>query len=299
MPTVLVVDDTAVDRTLAGRLLEKSPGMRALYADGGKLALQLLETESPDVIVTDLQMPEMDGFQLLTAIQRSHGEVPVVLMTAHGSEDIATQALEHGAASFVPKAELADLLVDTVRQILALSGPEPQYSRLVAGTRRAEFEFELENDVELIEPLVEWLQQIATSLGLVSGTRRLRLGVALEHALHNAMFRGNLEIARGESAVPDLAVLQQRLSDPSYAGRRVHVQATLTRGEARFTIADQGPGFDTAQVPLSGSLSSWTHPGRGLILMTSFFDDVQFNAVGNQVTLLHKAVAGDSATGQK
>lgn len=292
MPTVLVVDDTAVDRTLAGRLLEKSPGMHALYADSGRQALQLLETECPDVVVTDLQMPEMDGFQLLTAIQQTHGEIPVVLMTAHGSEDIASQALEHGAASFVPKAELADLLVDTVRQILALSGAEPQYSRLVAGTRLATFEFELENDVELIEPLVDWLQQIATSLGLVAGTRRLRLGVALEHALHNAMFRGNLEMPRGESAVPDPTVLRQRLSDPHYAGRRVHVQAMLSRTEAHFTITDQGPGFDTAQVPQAGSLASWTHPGRGLILMTSFFDEVQFNAAGNQVTLLHKAVVG-------
>ena len=294
MPTVLVVDDTAVDRTLAGRLLEKSPGMRSLYADSGRQALQLLETESPDVIVTDLQMPEMDGFQLLTEIQQSYGEIPVVLMTAHGSEDIASQALEHGAASFVPKAELADLLVDTVRQILALAGDGSQYSRLIEGTRRAEFEFELENDVELIEPLVEWLQQIAASLGLVSGTRRLKLGVALEHALHNAMFRGNLEVPRGETPVPDPQLLQRRMTDPHYAGRRVRVEAQLSRASGRFVITDQGPGFDTTQVPQAGNLAHWKHPGRGLILMTSFFDEVTFNAAGNQVTLLFSSGSSSS-----
>jgi DNA-binding NtrC family response regulator len=115
----LVVDDTAVDRKLAGRLLEKAPGIQVLYADGGQAALELLQSECVDLIVTDLQMPDMDGLQLLTAIQEHSSEIPVVLMTAHGSEDIASLALEHGAVSFVPKAHLADLLADTVVQILA------------------------------------------------------------------------------------------------------------------------------------------------------------------------------------
>jgi len=288
MPTVLVVDDTAVDRKLAGRLLEKSADIRVIYADGGKQALELLATECIDLIVTDLQMPDMDGLQLLTAVVENYSEIPVVLMTANGSEDIASLALEHGAASFVPKSELADLLADTAMQILALSNSEHQYHRLIACSTRAEFEFDLENDVELIEPLVELLQQIATSMRVVERTRRVRLGVALEHALHNAMFRGNLEIPRGSTGAPDLALLQQRLSDAGYRDRKVHVLARVTRDEAVFVITDQGPGFDTSTIPQPGDPGSLTQGGRGLVLMRTFFSEIRFNDCGNQVTLIQR-----------
>ena len=104
MSTVLVVDDTAVDRKLASRLLEKSGVLRVLDADGGQRALEIIAEQLPDVVVTDLQMPEMDGLQLVTAVQERFPEIPVVLMTAHGSEDNAALALEHGAVSFVPKS---------------------------------------------------------------------------------------------------------------------------------------------------------------------------------------------------
>ena len=95
MSTVLVVDDTAVDRKLASRLLEKSGVLRVLDADGGQRALEIIAEQLPDVVVTDLQMPEMDGLQLVTAVQERFPEIPVVLMTAHGSEDNAALALEH------------------------------------------------------------------------------------------------------------------------------------------------------------------------------------------------------------
>lgn len=290
MPTVMVVDDTAVDRKLAGRLLEKTGNIRVIYAEGGRQALELLATECPDLIVTDLQMPDIDGLQLLTAIEENYSEIPVVLMTAHGSEDIASLALEHGAASFVPKAELADLLSDTVIQILALTNSDHQYHRLIACSTRTEFEFELENDVELIEPLVELLQQIVTSMRIVTGTRRVRLGVALEHALHNAMFRGNLEVPRGHTSAPDMTLLKQRLTDAHYRDRKVHVLARITRGEATFVITDQGPGFDTSTVPQPGDPESLTHGGRGLVLMGTFFSEMHFNPVGNQVTLIQRRV---------
>lgn len=291
MPTVLVVDDTAVDRKLAGRLLEKSPNIRVIYAEGGKQALEFLATEAPDLVVTDLQMPDMDGLQLLTAIEESFSEVPVVLMTAHGSEDIASLALEHGAASFVPKSELAELLSDTVVQILALTHSDHQYHRLISCSQRTEFEFELENDVELIEPLVELLQQVAASMKVVSGTRRVRLGVALEHAVHNAMFRGNLEIPRGTTGAPDYELLQRRLNERPFSDRRVTVLAKITRELAEFVIRDQGPGFDITTVPQAGDPESLTHGGRGLVLMKTFFSEVRFNAAGNEVTLLQRRAA--------
>src|SRR5262249_51241466 len=101
--TVLVVDDSLVDRHLAGGIIEKMPGWKALYATNGAEGLEAIEGKPPDVVLTDMLMPEMDGLQLVEAIRSQHPLIPVILMTAHGSEDIAIQALRKGAASYVPK----------------------------------------------------------------------------------------------------------------------------------------------------------------------------------------------------
>ena len=99
MPTVLVVDDAAVDRKLAGGLLERSPNLQVSYAENGNDALSQIKHQAPDLVLTDLQMPDIDGLQLVTSIGQDHPNIPVVLMTAHGSEVVAAQALANGAAS--------------------------------------------------------------------------------------------------------------------------------------------------------------------------------------------------------
>src|SRR5687768_17320524 len=101
MAVVLVVDDSPVDRTRAGGLLKKRPGLIPVYASNGREALALIAEKAPDIVVSDLQMPEMDGLELVEAIRRQFAALPVILMTAHGSEETAVQALQKGAASYV------------------------------------------------------------------------------------------------------------------------------------------------------------------------------------------------------
>ena len=107
--TLLIVDDSAMDRRLAGAIVEKIDGWRTLFASDGKEALETLKHQTPDVVLTDMLMPEMDGLELVRAIGLKHSLVPVILMTAHGSEDLAIQALRNGAASYVPKKCLAPI----------------------------------------------------------------------------------------------------------------------------------------------------------------------------------------------
>src|SRR4051812_38910940 len=101
--TVLVVDDSAMDRHLAGAIIQKMEGWHADFAGNGVEALAMLEQKKADVVLTDMLMPEMDGLQLVQAVRTKYPLIPVILMTAHGSEDIAIQALQKGAASYVPK----------------------------------------------------------------------------------------------------------------------------------------------------------------------------------------------------
>src|SRR5262245_46805661 len=129
---VLIVDDSSMDRHLAGAIVQKMEGWQPLFASGGPEALGMLAPSPPEVVLTDMLMPEMDGLQLVQAIRSKYPLVPVILMTAHGSEDIAIQALQKGAASYVPKKGLARDLAETLEQILSATKTRQQEARLLA-----------------------------------------------------------------------------------------------------------------------------------------------------------------------
>ena len=69
MPTVLIVDDSAMDRRLAGGLLERNENWKISYASNAEEALEFFRKEPPDIVLTDLRMPDMDGFALLESIK--------------------------------------------------------------------------------------------------------------------------------------------------------------------------------------------------------------------------------------
>src|SRR5689334_10714278 len=100
---ILIVDDSPVDAQVAALLVRKQLGLRAVFAADGVEALEVLAREAPAVVLTDLQMPKLDGLGLVSRLNRDHPRIPVILMTARGSESIALEALQSGAASYVPK----------------------------------------------------------------------------------------------------------------------------------------------------------------------------------------------------
>lgn len=287
MAVVLVVDDTAVDRRLAGGLLEKSGNMEVAYANNGVEALNFIGDQKPDLVLTDLQMPDIDGLKLVTTITDEYPGLPVVLMTAHGSENAAAQALANGAACYVPKSELADELLPTVSQILSTLDADQRYRKLIQCSTKTHFEFELGNDPSLVEPFIDLVQQVVGSMDLFDWATRVRLGVVLEHALNNAIFRGNLELKRNSADIMDPQVVQQRLQEEPYQSRKVFVSALVTHRLAEFVIRDEGPGFDKSLIPDEADPESFREgAGRGLVLIKSFMDSVSFNESGNQITFV-------------
>jgi CheY-like chemotaxis protein len=289
MTTVLIVDDAEMDRRLAGRLLEEDDQIHLAFANNGEEALLRVAQEPPDVVVTDLQMPQMDGLTLVTQLRLHYPKTAVVLMTAHGSELIAAQALEQGAASYVPKDQLAEKLLDTVQDIAALAQADRTYERLIDCSRSTQFEFELENDPELVKPLVALVQQMVAGMGLWDATGQLQLGVALEQAVLNSIFHGNLELSsdmlRQAGATRD-ALIAQRRAEPPYRDRKVFVHVLVSREEARMVVRDQGAGFPVEKIFPTEGVDQVGR--RGLVLMRSFTDSVQFNASGNEVTLVKR-----------
>jgi CheY-like chemotaxis protein/anti-sigma regulatory factor (Ser/Thr protein kinase) len=292
MTTVLVVDDSAVDRRLVGGLLEKDAELKVRYAVDGADAQTAMSRGPVDLVVTDLVMPGMDGLQLVAAIRITTPHIPVILMTSKGSEEIAVRALQEGAASYVPKRVLAQDLLDMVHRVLALSGRQRCHSRLLGRMSRNHCAFVLENDSALISTLVAYLQDSVLQMGLCDDAQCTRIGVALEEALVNALYHGNLEVGselRGEEDNAFYRVAAERNRQAPYRDRRIHVEAALSRDEAVFTIRDEGPGFDPSRLPDPTDPESLERvSGRGLLLMRAFMDEVTYNRTGNQVTLIKR-----------
>ncbi len=104
--SVLVVDDSAVMRRLVGRIVDSAPGLRlADKAMNGRFALQKLDTADPDVIVLDIEMPEMNGIEFLKERKRRGITIPVVVLSsiAKKGAQVTMEALSLGASDFVTK----------------------------------------------------------------------------------------------------------------------------------------------------------------------------------------------------
>jgi len=292
MTTVLVVDDSAVDRRLVGGLLQQSGDMKVLYASDGLDALASFDREPADIVVSDVMMPEMDGLAFVGAMRVKHPLVPVILMTSLGNEEMAVQALQAGAASYVPKRKLAQQLVDTVRKVAAVSGQQRGQMRLMECIIRSEYTFILNNDYTLFRPLVSYLQESVTCVGLSDDADRTRLGVALEEALANALFHGNLEVSstlKDESDQAYFALVEERRRTKPYCDRQIFVDARVSRNEAIFVIRDEGLGFDPTALPDPTDPANLERvSGRGILLMRTFMDEVNFSNLGNQVTLVKR-----------
>jgi CheY-like chemotaxis protein/anti-sigma regulatory factor (Ser/Thr protein kinase) len=290
--TVLVVDDSPVDRRVAGRVIEKRKQWRVIYAANGLEALEVIGRDRPDAVVTDLQMPGMDGLSLVTAVREQYSTVPVILMTGQGSEKIAVAALRAGAASYVAKRVMASDLGPAIEQVLNASQTDDGQTRLLKTLRRRTSHYVLDNDPSVVSALVAVLQQEVTALGICDATAVTRVGIALEEALLNAIYHGNLGISSELKAVNEHAFHAEaaaRRGLSPYRDRRVRVTAKLTPDRATFAIADEGDGFDITKLPDPTDPEYFDRPsGRGILLIRAFMDDVRYNATGNRVTLIKK-----------
>jgi two-component system response regulator AtoC len=131
MSRVLVVDDDASLRfTLEAVLSDEGLGVET--ADGGASGVAAFEARGADVVLTDLAMPEVDGMQVLARLRALDPSVPVLMLTAHGSERLAVAAMKAGAHDYLPKPFDPDELVLSVKRAIETRELRLQNARLRA-----------------------------------------------------------------------------------------------------------------------------------------------------------------------
>ena len=119
MESVLIVDDEKNYPLIIGAVLEEE-GFEAFTANSGREALEILENTDVDLVLTDMKMPSMDGMELLENIKVNDPDLPVIMMTAHGTVDKAVEAMQKGAYSYILKPFDNDRMIIYVKKAVAM-----------------------------------------------------------------------------------------------------------------------------------------------------------------------------------
>lgn len=122
--SILVVDDDISLREALQDTLELA-GYDVLTADNGRTALTMIENVQPAMIISDVQMPKMDGHQLLKQVNRNYADIPMLLMTAYGTIDKAISAMKDGAKDYLLKPFEPEVLITTISKYIG-SSSQPQ-----------------------------------------------------------------------------------------------------------------------------------------------------------------------------
>jgi DNA-binding NtrC family response regulator len=150
MPTVLIVDDEKNIRATLSRGL-RLDGFRTQEAENGADALRALEDGGIDLVLLDVQMPEMDGLTLLAAMRERRLDVPAIVLTAHGSIERAVQAVKLGAYDFIEKPPSIERILVAARNAL-------DRERLVRENLRLSEESGLDSSILGSSPAVDELR---------------------------------------------------------------------------------------------------------------------------------------------
>ena len=119
MTTALVIEDSPT-QSLHLQILLEQKGLGVLIANDGETGLDLAQEYKPDIIILELQMPGMNGFEVCERLKDSPqtSDIPVILLTRHDDQEAVSQGLRLGAVDFIPKDAFADVvLLETLRQM--------------------------------------------------------------------------------------------------------------------------------------------------------------------------------------
>lgn len=292
LPVLMIVGDPNRLNVAREALVEFELGWEVVFAETNYHAHDIPAVRAVDVILIDLADPHVDGVDLTESLTRHFPHVPVVLMSAPYGVNVALEAVRKGAVNHFPRDLLDSEPTAVLETLRAAAGDGQRRRRTARCVDNLYYEFTLPNDRAAVPGVVRRLGEGAVEVGLCDPPGAVRVGVALEEAIVNAIVHGNLEVSSAFSQEDEPRFgreIEARRTQTPFRDRRVKVTARVSRSEGVFVVQDDGPGFDVARVPdPTDPTRLMMVGGRGILLMRSFMTAVHFNETGNRVTLVKR-----------
>ncbi len=269
---ILIVDDEVNARTALGELLREEGYSVEIAADGFK-ALPKLDEFSPDLVLTDLKMPGMDGIELMRKVHGQEPERVVVVMTAFGAVDTAVRAMREGAADYLTKPINVEELVLVLERVL-----ERRRLRAEAGLLHARLasRYRIHSIIgssPAMQPVFDAILQVAPSRASVLITGESGTGKELiAAAIHEHSPRASGPFVKLHCA----ALAETLLESELFGHERGSFTGAAARRDGRFQQADGGTLF----LDEIGDISAATQ-----VKLLRFLQEHEFERVGGNQTI--------------
>ncbi|MBN2532304.1 MAG: response regulator [Spirochaetales bacterium] len=287
---ILVVDDEEILRNLIVKFMKKE-GYEPIEASDGKSAIELYRITNPQVVLSDVRMPGMDGITLLQKVKSIDPQAIFILMTGYGDEETVLEALRAGATNFFKKPfnfkEVSDVINSVIRHKMMID-VSPFYSEsLVEETKKFEIVTENANILPVINQIGIHLKNLFPESDIIN------LKIGIEEMITNAIEHGNLRITFDEKSDALTKgrlgkLIRERMKENNNGEKKVYVQSKLSSTELEIVIIDEGEGFNWRTLPDPEDDNFLNYHGRGIFLTRIFYDQVLFNEEGNQVTIIKR-----------
>ena len=239
MDTILIVDDEKNYLLVLGAVLEEE-GYEVLTTLSGPEALGICKTSDIDLVLSDMKMPEMDGIELLEQIKKSDPDLPVIMMTAHGSVDKAVEAMQKGAYSYILKPFDNERLILYVKKAIAMYQVVKENRRLRDAVVS---QYRFGNIIGKSKPMrdvFETIQKVAPSGAtiLIEGDSGTGKELVAKSIHFNSPRRDNPFVAVNCSALAE-TLLESEL----FGHERGAFTGAVSSKKGRFELADGGTLF--------------------------------------------------------
>ncbi len=291
---LLIDDDPAVLDMVHSALAHY--GMEVHAYPNAAQALDLMQNPSApqfDLVITDINMEGLDGFDVIHKVKAMQPRLPVVLMTGQASVDYAIRAMRMGAANLFMKPIAIREMVQSVFHLVDLHRDFRLADDGLRGLVNERRHFLFRSDELDVPTLVRHLTDRLVPMGFASLSNLDVIAMAFHEALVNSLEHGNLELEsslKGDLFAeedPYGRLRQKRMADSEYAGRLIEVRLAMDTERFELEISDEGKGFYASRIsPMTGDSDMVPHCGRGLPLILLVMDEVHFNEKGNQIRLV-------------
>lgn len=283
---ILIVEDDFGSREFLYSLI-KLEGYDVKQASNGEEGLEVYKEYHPDLVISDIQMPKMDGLEMLSQLRSDKSDAIFIITTAFGSEDYAIEALRLGANNYLKKPIDKRSLLGLIKKYKSIVDSRTLAKKAEGRVVEKELKIEFDTHFEHISSIVS---QLISEISLkIDDSDKTNIELGLDELITNSIEHGNLDISYEEKveAVDKNTLVDlynQRLGDPELAKRKVIVNYIQKPGYSEWLITDEGKGFDWKSIPdPTQGAQLMELNGRGIFITNFLFDEMEYLGRGNQV----------------